>query len=166
VLRDGDAVFVPNLRPKSEAGAVDQHHKFVRLGEPSKLLLRLLDDNEPRANTPWTLDADGLQFTGTTDDDGNLAVPIRGSARVALLRVGHPGDEDTYELDLGEVEPIETQSGVAARLENLGYMTNGRASQDQATADALKAFQSRHRLRATGQIDPETRERLLAEHGS
>lgn len=166
VLRQNDSVFVPDMRPKSESGHVDQHHKFVRLGEPSKLLLQLLEDDEPRANMPWILEVDGKQFNGTTDDDGNLAIPIRGNTQQVLLRVGHPGSEDSYELNLGEVEPIETESGVAARLENLGYLTNRHAMHGQPLADALRAFQSRHGLAATGRIDRETREQLLIRHGS
>lgn len=165
VLCTGDAVFVPDLRPKSDSGSLDQHYKFVRLGEPSKLLVRLLDDDDPRANTPWTLEFAGRNFDGVTDDDGNLAIPIRGNTKSVTLRVGHPGDEDVYQLDLGDVEPIETDSGVVARLENLGYLNNQNADTGNLS-EAVRAFQARHGMKTTGQLDGETREKLRIEHGS
>ncbi|MBK8268653.1 MAG: peptidoglycan-binding protein [Planctomycetes bacterium] len=165
MLCTGDAVFVPDLRPKSDSGSLDQHYKFVRLGEPSKLLVRLLDDDDPRANTPWTLEFAGRNFDGVTDDDGNLAIPIRGNTKSVTLRVGHPGDEDVYQLDLGDVEPIETDSGVVARLENLGYLNNQNADTGNLS-EAVRAFQARHGMKTTGQLDGETREKLRIEHGS
>jgi uncharacterized Zn-binding protein involved in type VI secretion len=166
VLRTGDAVFVPEPRPKSEWGDTDRNHQFTRRGEPAQLPLRVLADGEPRANQPWTLEIDGRRFEGQTDADGALCVPMIGNARRAMLRVGPPGDEDEYELDLGTVEPISCEEGVRARLENLGYFERGRSESADDLADALRAFQSKRGLAGAGVADEATRARLLAEHGS
>jgi N-acetylmuramoyl-L-alanine amidase len=166
VLRAGDAVFVPAARPKSDVGAIDQHHKFVRRGEPAQLRLRIRADDEPRAEVPWVLEVDGNRFEGFTDADGNLAVPMPGGARRALLRVGPPEDVDEYELDLGTVQPVHSPLGVRARLENLGFLKPAAAVSDSALADAVRAFQQRNGLGATGTMDEATRARLLEEHGS
>ncbi len=166
ILRAGDAVFVPDKRQRSESGATDQHHKFVRRGEPSQLRLRVLDDDEPRANTPYTLEVDGREFSGVTDGDGQMTVPIPGNARRAKLRVGEPGNEEEYDLDLGTVDPINTATGVQQRLENLGFLKPGAGNSADALAAAVSSFQEKNRLPVTGEVDAATQNKLLQEHGS
>ncbi len=67
VLLPGDAVLVPNKRPKEDPGSTDQHHKFRRRGEPSRLRLRVYmpaetvrlcaAEDEPDEE-PWAADPD------------------------------------------------------------------------------------------------------------
>ncbi len=166
VLQDGDNVFVPAVREKNELGGTDRHHRFVRRGEPAHLQLRVLDEDQPRSNVPWTLEVDGQRFEGHTDGDGNLSVPLLGGTRSALLRVGPPDDEDEYELDLGAVAPVTVDAGVRARLENLGHLDPDRHSDEDDLSDALREFQQQHGLAITGVADEATQTRLLMEHGS
>lgn len=44
VLLPGDRVTVPDLRPKQEPGATEEHHRFRRKGEPAKLRIRLVKE--------------------------------------------------------------------------------------------------------------------------
>ncbi|MHC4066769.1 MAG: peptidoglycan-binding protein [Planctomycetota bacterium] len=46
VLLPGDRVTVPDLRPKQESGATEEHHRFRRKGEPGKLRIRLVKEPE------------------------------------------------------------------------------------------------------------------------
>jgi uncharacterized Zn-binding protein involved in type VI secretion len=166
VLRAEDAVFVPDRRPKGEAIATDKHHRFVRRGEPAQIRLRMLEDDEPRAGTPWVLEVDGRRFEGITDADGQIVIPMTGNARRALLRVGPAGQADEYELALGTVEPIDTQAGVRTRLENLGFLRSVGGESEKALQEALRVFQGRSGLPVTGELDEATRARLLEAHGS
>lgn len=47
VLLDGDRLTIPALRPRSEARATGQRHRFLRKGVPAKLRLRLLEERSP-----------------------------------------------------------------------------------------------------------------------
>lgn len=166
VLQNGDAVFVPNMRKKDEPGSTDQHHRFVRRGEPAQLQIRVLDEDEPRANQPWVLEVDGHHFEGVTDSDGNLSIPIIGNASEAILRVGPPDDEDEYELDLGTVEPVTCDDGVRTRLENLEFLDPDDETSAEELADAIRSFQLIQELAVTGVADEATCQRLVEEHGS
>lgn len=61
---------------------------------------------KPRANTPYVVDVDGEEITGTTDANGCLQIPIRDNAKLAILRIGENTEIDEYEFKLGGVDPI------------------------------------------------------------
>ena len=60
ILREGDVVHVPDLRPKDESCATEQLHKFKRKGVPAKLKLRMLrsPQNDAAENTVEPPDQD------------------------------------------------------------------------------------------------------------
>ena len=165
VLLPGDAVFIPDKQTREESLSTDQEHKFRRKGEPSKLRLKVAEDDEPRANEQYRLEVDGHTYRGTTDENGYLAEQIPGNARRGRLYVGE--DEEPYELDLGHLDPIGEISGIQGRLNNLGFdcgRIDGRLG--EVTAGAIMAFQTFHELEPTGRPDQATLDKLLDEHGS
>jgi N-acetylmuramoyl-L-alanine amidase len=171
VLLPDDRVTVPDLRRKDEDIAAEQRHRFRRKGEPSKMHIRLLENDEPLANRAYTLRIDSRStIEGATDADGNVQLPIPGNARRAKLTLhAEEADEEerVYFFDLGAMPPVEDYSGVQKRLQNLGYeveRTDGR--EDEATTHAIAAFQSDHELSDSGEADQETRDRLEEAHGS
>lgn len=164
VLLPGDRVSVMPLRPKSESGATQMRHRFVRRGEPSFFRLRVLDDDRnPRGNEEYVLTIDQLEFRGTTDPDGVLQVNIPGNARRGRLTIGR----DSYDLDLHALEPVESVGGAQARLKNLGFYDG---PTDGKTSDRLQAsiseYQRERSLEVTGQMDDTTCETLKKEHRS
>lgn len=164
VLFPRDRVTIPEKHPKQEPGETEMRHRFLRRGEPSELHLRILrQDNTARANEPYELDVDGNVTTGVTDADGGVSLPVPGSARRGLLTVGPVDDQVVYELQLGQLAPISTSDGVRDRLRNLGQQVGG---DDASLAAALRAFQERQGLPATGQPDAATRDRLVELHGA
>ena len=166
VLLTDDAVFIPDKRPRTETGATDQHHKFLRRGEPSRLQLVVQDNGRPIANAPYELDVDGQTFTGTTGPKGEVDVRIPGNSRRAKLVVtAADGKEYRYNLALGGVDPITSRRGVCQRLFNLGYNCPENASDKQLEA-ALRAFQRDNGLPDTGSADEATRQKLREKHGS
>ena len=168
VMFPRDVVFVPEKRVKEESKATEQQHRFRKKGVPSMLRLCLLEDDEPRANEPYILKVDAELFSGTTDAQGKIKHSIPPSARQGKLIVEHPDEEhrEEYTLDLGGLDPISELTGVQARLNNLSFdcgEVDGKMG--PRTRAALKRFQEKHDLPATGQLDEETREKLRKVHG-
>ncbi|MGC9970313.1 MAG: peptidoglycan-binding protein [Bryobacteraceae bacterium] len=163
VLMAGDHVFIPEKRPKEEAGETTKVHTFRLKGVPVKLNLRLLDAcNRPRAGLKYSLTVDGHKFSGVTDDDGRISHDIPPRSKRAQLKL--PAAEE-YDLDLGYMNPVEYTSGVQGRLKNLGYY-HGEISGtlDDPTRKAIRRFQDENGLTITGEPDADTRAALLSAH--
>ena len=167
VLLPGDMVFVPDKSEKKESGATERRHRFVKRGEPAKLRLQLLDNDRPRANEPYVLDIDGQLFSGNADAQGSIEHPIQPNAKRGKLTVGVAPNQQEVSFQLGNVDPVDEVSGIQARLSNLGlYWGAADGEMGSATQAALRRFQCKHGLPATGQADSATRAKLLEEHGS
>jgi hypothetical protein len=166
VLREGDKVFLPELRPKQEAGATEQRHRFKRKGVPSKLRIVLRDEqNRPRVNEPYLLEIEGNFIRGRTGSQGELEHSISPNARNGRLIVGQEGVE-VYPLNLGHIDPITELSGIQARLSNLGYYCGAiDGHMNLQIKQAILEFQGEHGLPKTGQADAPTRDKLAAEYG-
>ena len=175
-LVGGDIVVVPDRAMGEEAAATGARHRFRRRGVPSKLRLRILYLGEPRPDTPFVVDIDGRTLTGRTDSDGFLEIPIQPGDRRARLRVGDEAalqsdDPDStgvqsYDLQLGHLEPIETLAGVQARLSNLGYHCDGDLGvMNDETREAIRQFQEAIEHESpSGELDDQTRDALQSLH--
>jgi hypothetical protein len=173
ILLPGDVVTVPAIRSRQAPATLGMRHSVRRLGVPEVLTLRFLDSRQrPRAHLPYRCAIDNArgQFSksreGKTDQAGVLREPVpldATMARITLLAVG--ADEEYYEIELGHIDPIDTLSGIQARLKNLGLYggaADGVASDD--TREALRAFQARHDLPPSGEPDAATIARLRSSY--
>jgi hypothetical protein len=167
VLLPEDRVHVPALREKWEPRQTELRHRFRRRGWPEVLRFRVLRDDEPRGNQPYTLVVDGRETTGITDANGNLSQPIEPNARRAVLHVGTEPDVDRYEFTLGAIDPIDALSGVQGRLKNLGFdcgpIDGVWGPRSEA---ALRQYQIKRGLESTGRPDDPTRQKLKEDYGS
>ncbi len=160
VLMEGDMVHIPDLTLKEDSAATERKHRFKLKGVPAKLRLQLLLDEEPRANESYTLYVDQVEKAkGRTDGDGFVEAPVPPNAKQARLLIGTGDEREEYVMELGTVDPIDTDDGVRERLHNMGYP----ASED--LGQAIEAFQARERLSVTGKTDDTTRERLKERFG-
>jgi hypothetical protein len=168
VLLPGDRVTIPEKERKDESIAAEMRHRFERLGEPTMLRLQLLRNGEPRANQPYTLEIDGEEQSGTTDADGKIDVRIPGNATRGRLTVGNETDgQDAYDLQLGELDPVDTTTGVQARLKHLGFYGGDIDGElDDETREAVRHFQNSRGMQETGEPDEQTQQQLRDAHGS
>jgi N-acetylmuramoyl-L-alanine amidase len=173
VLYPGDKLWIPEKQQKEEAGATGQQHKFRVKGTPATIRLRLITpDLKPRPNLDYLLIIDGETYQGKTDGDGKLEHRIKPDARQGLLTVYTETRTEQYRLNLGHVDPNDTDSGVGQRLTNLGLGPIGGPlpgvsldSEDEAFRRAVELFQKRNSLAVTGEVDPATRDKLEEIHG-
>lgn len=163
-LFPGDIVYIPEKGPKEVDGATDRRHRFQLKGFPVTLKLRLLRNDEPRANEKYVIAIAGQLLSGQTDADGRIEQKIPPDAQEGklILRDG----KEVYPLVLGHIDPIDEVSGIQGRLRNLGFY-NGEADGDSGpvTEEAIRGFQRKHGLPETGQADEGTIAALKGDFG-
>jgi N-acetylmuramoyl-L-alanine amidase len=165
-LFEGDRVTVPPIRQKATPGMTELRHRFLKKGQPEALRLRILEDDEPRANEPYVLDVDGEESTGTTDANGQVLRQIKPTARRAKLTVGEGDDATEYVFNLGELDPLAELSGVQGRLNSLGFDC-GPADNTWGprTRRAIEMFQAHYEMPVNGRPDEPTKQKLREVYG-
>jgi Putative peptidoglycan binding domain/LysM domain len=164
-LLPGDVVQVPEKKVTAYERPTGARHTWRVKGVPVKLRMVLTWNEAPRANERYTLDVDGAVMVGATDGDGRIELTIPPGAARGRLRVGDGDRQETYDLALGHLDPVEDLRGVQARLNNLGFACGAPSGTlDDATRAALGAFQARAGLTPTGEADDATRDRLRQAH--
>lgn len=159
ILMPGDTVFVPDKRLKEVLKPTNEVHKFICKNTPKILTIHLLRVGKPVAKMEYRIDIDGVEKEGKTDSEGLLRQSISPKAKLAKILFA---DGSTFELKLGNMDPIDEVSGLQERLKNLSYY-NGQldAKLTDETNEALKIFQSSNDLEVTGEPDEETKALLV-----
>jgi hypothetical protein len=167
ILREGDEVFIPDLRLKQQTAPINLRHRFKRKGIPEILRVRFLDEyDEPRPGLKYELKIAGLLRKGETDKGGWLEEWIPPDAMEASITIldetGETPIEEKYDVQLGRLNPYKDEDGVRARLENLGIEC-GETEEDLSIA--ISSFQNRYDdLDVTGVADEKTVARLKELH--
>jgi N-acetylmuramoyl-L-alanine amidase len=164
VIFPGDVIVIPDLIAKSENGSTEALHRFRLKTTPSKLRLRFLCDDRPLAGRFYVLDVRALVSEGYTDSDGWLEESIPSDATHGTLYLGE--ERIPFPLLLGHLDPPEQVTGAQGRLRNLGFLSGDLTGNlDEATKEALAAFQKKHGLTETGDLDTQTQDKLKELHG-
>ncbi len=105
---------------------------------------------------------DGGVVSAITDDEGEFTIDMNVPYETAKIYY-QVSDEDpsdvVYYADFFiDVKDINTEEGIRRRLHNLGYLV------DDDLPGALTAFQATYGLDTTGEVDDETRDKLVAVH--
>jgi hypothetical protein len=173
VICPGDVLFIPERAQKEIPSATDQQHQFTLTKKKVYVRLCLWDDlHQPYPNTKYRLRVETLDFEGETDSTGILQQEIPADAVDGEITI-FPFPDDlsdpgyTFTLKLGHLDPIHEDSGVDARLINLGFGppdTEDSEWSDDDRGEALKAFQDKFGLEITGLADDATRQKLKTLH--
>lgn len=163
VLFPGDQLFIPDKLAKSEPSATAKVHLFETDSLDLKLKLVVRDVNgDPIPNCDVLLALDGTPKKLVTDADGRIEQDIDELTDSGEIRVR--GQE--YHFKVGHLDPVEEQSGVRARLANLGYYLGDGPDIDEAElTSAIEEFQVDHGLDVDGKAGPKTQKKLKAVHG-
>ena len=174
ILFEKDQVVIPAKRQKTHAVAAGDALTIHRQGVPEHLHIRFLHHDEtPRVGVPYVVNIkigageSMAAICGTTDAAGFVRATIPPRAVFADIYLGEEREQEIYEFNLGYVNPIDTLSGVKARLNNLGYDSGKETDEiDEQTIYAIKAFQRHYELEITGARDEKTLMLLEEKFGS
>ncbi|MBX3469254.1 MAG: peptidoglycan-binding protein [Planctomycetes bacterium] len=164
LLLPGVDVFIPDKTPGRFVRPVNERHTFRVRALTAKLRLVVRDEQgAPLTGKRFELRVGDRRHDGTTGDDGLVEVAIDPDPTEGelVVRAGDAGEKELrWRLKLGHLDPLDTVSGVQARLANLGFKTPVTGEVGQETRRALRSFQLLHGLEATGGLDEATRAKV------
>jgi hypothetical protein len=156
VVKPGISLFLPNKTMKQQPSAVDAKHPFTVKRPKAWIRLAIKDaDGAALANCKYELTVAGKTTSGTIAAGGVIeqAVPIDTTSGVLKVWTSDSAFEE-WQLKIGWMDPISEDSGIQARLANLGFDFG------DDLPSAVKAFQARVGIEATGTIDDTLRQKL------
>jgi Putative peptidoglycan binding domain len=170
LIYPGDELYIPDRQPRYENGQTDNRHRFKVHPLPTYLNVCLQDPaKQPLAHVRFHLRIETLEFEGNTDGHGWVRQEIPASAELGNLTVWPSADSPDarvkWEVKLGHLDPLETTTGVKARLRNLQYYS-GEVNdvEDDVYKAAVRRFQQDNGLAVDGIVGPHTRNKLKEEH--
>ena len=167
----GDALFIPDKDSRITYCPTGQTTQF-RVRVPKTWFNMCIQDEakQPIAEARYclVLDNHAAVIDGETDGKGWIRAEIPAWAEFGQLTLWPHGDDGeavlTWKVRLGHLDPLETTSGVKARLQNLGYECDVNDVQDEEYFAAVREFQLDHGLVVDGIVGPKTRAKLKQEH--
>lgn len=169
VIFPGDEVVIPEPEAKHVDAAVGERHRFV-LQRPRHELRLVVQDEQGNPLDGWQYQL----HAGPETFEGEVSGPITHRVPVGLcdarLEVRCQDEHDprcfAWDLKVGHLDPVDTISGVQARLRALGFdggPIDGEHG-DRTTA-GIRAFQAAHGLEQNGEPGPTLHAKLEELHG-
>lgn len=194
VLYEGDKIWIPDVAPKVFDAETNKKHEY-KIYRPMQLVHIVLEDDDGKAygECKYEFWIDEEQYippdsTGElrTRKDGLIhqLVPLVKEIEIRAWLFDEnatpeaealaPSPDDPEEFDYisiivypAHLDPIDTVEGQQDRLANLGYQfADAWGTLGDGTKDAIREFQGDAGLTQTGEMDSETRKRLLEKAGS
>jgi hypothetical protein len=169
MLAPGDVVHVPDTPAPElqiEPGGTKQYKASVPKVE---VVLTIKNGDVALASERFLIRGLGPERESSTDGDGTLrlAVPVHvREFRLVFYRKGF-----IYPVMVGNLDPAEESSGIRQRLEHLGFYghamdPHGGESESERDRRAIATLQRACGLDATGELDEQTRAKVVELHGS
>jgi len=172
VIKAGDKISIPDKpAPKIYLCETGKEHTFIMERPATFLSIYVRDGHKPLSNKDYILSAHDFRATGQTDANGLVNQPV--PARATSAELYFPDSDITFDLRIGDLDPLTEVSGLLQRLENLGFasddwsgfvLDHGDDEVGSATIEALRRFQVENGLEPTGERTDETIARLRALH--
>jgi len=162
-LIPGDKVHIPDLRQKKHTCESDKAFTFKKKGIPAKLRFQIFDGFRFRINEEYILKVGKHSYTGSTDDEGVIEITVSTKVKEATLYIGP--NQDEFPVQIGALLPVDETKGIQSRLSNLGFdcgEING--EMHEQTKEALSDFQAQFNLKVTGELNEETKDKLVLLH--
>ena len=165
VIFEGDEITVPDKRLKHEPSATQKRHRHKVKRSAWMFRVEMRDEaHKGLEGIPYELRIEGMDpIKKKTGKNGLIEMPIPGEAKSGTLLF----QGEKIQLNLGGLDPVTRMSGVQQRLNNLGFKADPAVggTAGPRTRKAIAAFQASQKdLKATGEIDDDTRKRLLEVH--
>lgn len=170
LIYPGDEIYIPDSDTRSESSATDAWHNFKVEGQKTLMRVKMLDgDMVGLKGKKYRLEVSGKTKEGTIGQDGMIEQEISANCGEGKLTVWL--DDDTtrpgvmWQVLLGHLDPVETPTGIQARLRNLGFdpgPIDGIIG--PRTQGAIKGFQSKFGLKVDGIAGPITQRKLKELH--
>ncbi len=166
LLVPGLSLYLPEKGTATWTRPTGKRHVFKAKRLTARLCFTVGDEDRVFADARYELQVDGELRAGTTNGEGQINVEVSPAARTAHVTVWPDGDEGPpweWTLRIGHLDPYDTDSGLRARLANLGYPPG---EDEDGLRDALERFQFDHDLEVTGALDDRTRDLLQERSGA
>jgi hypothetical protein len=168
ILYPGDVITIPDRTTKLETAETGHFNQFVAVGDRLELRLLVRDlGGQPRANQPCKVTVAGRTQEKASGEDGCIRVEIpRTAARAVLSIYG-----ESFDVEIGCLDPITEPTGIRARLISLGYLEGPLTRETPESEDpseirsAIEEFQCDYGMPVTGDMDDTTRAKLMEVYG-
>jgi hypothetical protein len=173
VLAPGDRLYVPDKVTGAGQKAPSRSTTRFRV-KRSLPTLRLIVrgfSGKPLANTDCKVTVSGASTTVRTGGDGLIAVALASDGTEATLEA----NGQSWTLKIGHLDPADTDTGLWARLRNLGYLVDEEIAALELPPDAppdgdtlafaIELFQRDHQLTVDGTDVQSVRDKLREIHG-
>lgn len=165
ILLPGDELYYPDKEQRSETSETEHKHCFTR--KLAKLNLRIVVRDfcgQPLKKEVCDLILGNETVSLTTDKNGLIEHDIHPTLKHAKLLV--PSLNAKFALIIGAMDPINTETGQRARLNNMGYFSGYSDEDGHQLTWAIEEFQFENKIKPlTGTMDEETQTALKEKYG-
>lgn len=167
MLAPGDIVRIPSRPDSAMRYSANVENRFRATVPTTSLNLVFFIVGEAICDEDYEVHGMGRVVTGRTDGFGQTSLQVRADVDALEIRFAKPAL--TFTLQIGHLDPAETELGAAQRLARLRYMYIPRGANKTRLKLRLRRavglFQKAEGLPATGELDQVTCDRLKARAG-
>jgi len=174
VLAPGDILYVPEPEECRLELTAKTSNRFEAEIPMIRIDTTLGYGGQPLANEPYEVRGVGEPRQLTSDGQGRANFEVPATTRQVTLFLPDQGTQAVARI--GHLDPPTSESGIATRLTNLGYlmapnvippelaMSRDPDARAQRLRQAIRLFQLDNDLEGTGELDEQTHDAIMEQH--